>query len=345
MQIKLTKIPSVFRPSSAIAFPSEVEIDPNIDCREGAVIVARALTEHNVTNMLELQTGRIATLVEGDIIPGVLGKRRASREFSGDIPTSLQVGDKVHLLSESGVFGELVSYNPAWGEAMQLEVLGSVVHAGKPLNLRAAGISWQNNLPKSVPLIAVLATAMSSGKTTSSCQIAKHFTAKGFNVAYGKLTGVAYQGDPYKVADFGAKTVMNFVDGGLPSTCGEPESVSQMALGVLTALNQTNPDFIIVEFGASILGEYNVSHLLKEADIKQHIQATVLAANDKISAWGAQRLLQELDIPISLITGPVVNNGTEADFIEQSLGIPAESNLNADMPKLMAILEQVLGSA
>ncbi|MEM7067008.1 MAG: hypothetical protein AAF572_28070 [Cyanobacteria bacterium P01_B01_bin.77] len=338
--MRLTKIPSIFR---RLTLDYEIEVSSTIDCREGSVIAVQSLSEQNVRNHLEFFGGRLGTLVTGDIIPGVLGKRRASRELSGDIPTTLQVGDTVYMLGSTGVFGEITSYDPAYGKATPLKVLGSIVREGIPLNLRDAAIPWRDTLPTSVPLIAVLATAMDTGKTTVSRKIVTHFKTQGLKVAYTKLTGLAYQGELFKVKDFGADPVLECADGGLPSTCGDPTQVAQMALGLLFETNRSQPDLIIAEFGAGILGEYNVMHLLKEPDLRAHIKATVVAANDAVSAWGAKELLDRLGLPITLITGPVANNQTESKFVTELLGIPAERNLNQEMPKLMESLTTALG--
>lgn len=83
----------------------------------------------------------------------------------------------------------------------------------------------------------------------------------------------AYKGDLLKVKDFGVDKVLSFVDGGLPSTCGDPDRVTKVALGLLKKLNQINPDLIIVELGASILGEYNVTTLLGNPEIRHQIKA------------------------------------------------------------------------
>lgn len=338
--MRLTKIPSIFR---RLTLDYNVEVSPTIDCKEGNVIVAQSLSEQNVRNHLEFLGGRLGTLAKGDIIPGVLGKRRASRELSGDIPTTLQVGDIVYLLGSTGVLGEITSHDPAYGQATPLKVLGSVIRNGISLNLRDEAIPWCDALSTSAPLVAVLATAMDTGKTTVSQKIVTYFKAQGLKVAYAKLTGLAYQGELFKVEDFGADPVLECADGGLPSTCGDPTQVAQMALGLLTESNRSQPDLIVAEFGAGILGEYNVMHLLKEPDLGAHIKATVVAANDAVSAWGAKELLGRLGLPITLITGPVANNLTEATFVTELLGIPAERNLNQEMPQLMESLTTVLG--
>ncbi len=123
MKMQLTKIPSVVR---RLHLPQEVEVGIAIQPEEGAVLVVEALADVGKNNMLEFTSGRIGSLVEGDIIPAVLGKRQALREYSGDIPASVDVGDILYLLCESGVVGEIRGMNEAYGAPLQVRVLGDL---------------------------------------------------------------------------------------------------------------------------------------------------------------------------------------------------------------------------
>ena len=54
--------------------------------KAGDVVVVRALTDSATYNMLELPTGRLAKINPGDLLLGVLGRRRALKGFVGDVP-------------------------------------------------------------------------------------------------------------------------------------------------------------------------------------------------------------------------------------------------------------------
>src|SRR5262245_14401513 len=73
--------------------------------RAGDVVVVRALTDSATYNMLELPTGRLAKINPGDVLIGVLGRRRALKGFVGDVPASVKAGDRLHLLNMGGVIG------------------------------------------------------------------------------------------------------------------------------------------------------------------------------------------------------------------------------------------------
>lgn len=334
--MKLNKLPSIVK---NIPLSGKIEVGSSIMPQEGLVILVEALDDAGKNNVLEFTTGRLGKLMKGDVVPAVLGSRRALKEFAGDAPRSLKPGDELYWLCESGLVGKIVGINERWGMPMKVKVLGVLLHDGNTLNIKNFAIPWQHEVEKSAPIVAVLATCMDSGKTSLVCKLADYLDHKGLNVAGAKLTGVAFMQDPYKMKDAGIGTVMDFVDAGLPSTCGSPTDSIKAACGVITEINKTNPDLILAEFGDGIIGEYNVASIITHPSFKKHIVMTVVAANDLVSAWGASQKMKEFGIPIDVFTGPVVNSHVGVDFIEHNFGIPAESNQHA-IPKTIAILEE-----
>lgn len=341
MQIQLTKLPSAV---AKLNLPSVVEISEQITPQEGSVIAVQALADEGKNKLLEFASGRIGFLVEDDIIPVVLGKRRALREYSGDVPEQLAVGDILYYLCESGVVGEIKGINEQWGVPMQVQVLGSIVADGRPLNMKDTALPRRKDLPVSAPIIGVVGTCMNIGKTTAICKLIKHFKGQGLKVAGVKLSGVASTQDLDKILDAGASPVYGFMDGGLPSTCGDPDEVLEVALSVLHAANENKPDLIIAEFGDGILGEYHVGHILSSPEIQQHVCAFIVGAGDLVSAWGANEIMKQYGVEVTVITGPAVNNDTGVAFVERNFGVPAESNLHA-MPKTIRLIEHRIAIA
>src|SRR6478672_11295506 len=92
--------------------------------RAGDVVVVRTLTDSATYNMLELPTGRLAKINPGDVLIGVLGRRRALKGFVGDVPLTVNAGDELHLLNMGGVIGRCTGHHSSLGEAIKLEVLG-----------------------------------------------------------------------------------------------------------------------------------------------------------------------------------------------------------------------------
>lgn len=341
MKIKFDKIPSLLK---NVPIANESELHESIKPDEGLVIAVQALSSEAKNNILETTNGRLGKLVTGDIVPAVLGKRRALKEYAGDIPSTLTEGNELYWLCESGLVGEIKGVNERWGVPMKVIVLGALIKEEKTVNIKDFAIPWKKDVIKSVPIIAVLATCMDSGKTTLICKLADHFHHNGLKVAGAKLTGVAFMQDPFKMKDAGIHTVMDFVDAGLPSTCGEPDDAIAAACGVITEINKTSPDLILAEFGDGIIGEYNVASIITHPSVKKHIIMTIVAANDLVSAWGAKLKMQELGLPVSVFTGPVVNSQTGVDFIEKNFGTPAESNQHS-IPKTISILEKKMKGA
>src|SRR3982074_835875 len=94
--------------------------------RAGDVVVVRALTDSATYNMLELPTGRLAKINPGDVLIGVLGRRRALKGFVGDVPEKVHSGDQLHLLNMGGVIGFCTGHHSSLSDAIRLEVIGIV---------------------------------------------------------------------------------------------------------------------------------------------------------------------------------------------------------------------------
>src|SRR6266478_7667663 len=92
--------------------------------RAGDVVVVRVLTDNATYNMLELPTGRLAKINPGDVVIGVLGRRRALKGFVGDVPETVNAGDRLHLLNMGGVIGSCTGHHSSLSDAIQVEVIG-----------------------------------------------------------------------------------------------------------------------------------------------------------------------------------------------------------------------------
>src|SRR5712692_598958 len=92
--------------------------------RAGDVVVVRVLTDNATYNMLELPTGRLAKVNPGDVLVGVLGRRRALKGFVGDVPATIAAGDELHLLNLGGVIGRCSGHHSSLNDAIKVEVIG-----------------------------------------------------------------------------------------------------------------------------------------------------------------------------------------------------------------------------
>src|SRR4026209_41120 len=103
-EIKMIEADKLGSATSPLGLGKTVGVVPSSESpRAGDVVVVRALTDSATYNMLELPTGRLAKINPGDVLIGVLGRRRALKGFVGDVPASLRSGDQLHLLNMGGV--------------------------------------------------------------------------------------------------------------------------------------------------------------------------------------------------------------------------------------------------
>src|SRR5262245_57142069 len=220
--------------------------------KAGDVVVVRALTDSATYNMLELPTGRLAKINPGDLLIGVLGRRRALKGFVGDVPPSLESGDQLHLLNMGGVIGLCTGHHSSLGDAIKLEVIGLVCDEdGRVLNIADAAVPTRASLGDSAPIVMIAGTSMNSGKTYAATELIKQATRAGLRVAAGKLSGVACLRDTLNMADHGAIATASFLDCGLPSTVGVAD-LAPTAKAIIARLDDGSPAVIVIELGEGI---------------------------------------------------------------------------------------------
>src|ERR1041384_2881239 len=115
--------------------------------RAGDVVVVRALTDSATYNMLELPTGRLAKINPGDILIGVLGRRRALKGFVGDVPETVKKDDQLHLLNMGGVIGSCSGHHSSLSDAITVEIIGLASDRdGRILNIADAALPPRTTL-------------------------------------------------------------------------------------------------------------------------------------------------------------------------------------------------------
>ncbi len=320
MLVTLDKIASV---TSRAGLPRQVEIANYVVAQRGAVVAVQALEEKSVYGELELVGGRMARIIKGDIIVGVLGERQALKGFVGFIPTEVAPGDVLHILNMGGVIGQCSSANTDFGQPLRVRVLGAVLVDGEPANIGDNAVPWQERLSHSAPIVLLSGTCMNSGKTTVACEVIRVLKSRGYKLAAAKLAGVATQRDLLNMQDHGAECALSFSDAGLPSTTHTDTCIVPAAKGILNELNRCNPDAIVVEFGDGIMGHYGVDLLLRDAELMSHVKAHFLCANDLVAAWGGLQYLGQLGVHVDCVSGPATDNSAGVDYIQGRFGKPA----------------------
>lgn len=304
----------------------EVEVSKNIGCSEGAVIAVKVLEDKKIYNQLELVTGRMSTLKKGDTLAVALGNRKALKGFVGEVPAKLQAGDVIHILNLGGVAGICTSANlKEVGKPLQAKVIGAIVGADcQPINIKQFKLFEQKkNLPSSAPLIVVSGTCMNVGKTSVACEIIKYASRCGYKIYAAKLTGIAAMKDTENMKDYGARLAVTFVDAGYTSTVKNGGTAVSTTKGAIDYLSANNPDYIVIEFGDGIFGDYGVMDILKDKEIQKNIAVHVGCAHDPVGAWKLFDVCKSIGAPLNIISGPVTDNSVGINFIKKYLKLPA----------------------
>jgi hypothetical protein len=311
--------------------------------RAGDAIVVRAVTDSATYNMLELPTGRLAKINPGDVLIGVLGRRRALKGFVGDVPPTVRAGDELHLLNMGGVIGCCTGHHSSLGDAIRVEVMGLVCsEQGRVLNIADAALPSQTILGETAPLVIIAGTSMNSGKTYAATELIKQATRTGLRVAGAKLSGVACLRDTLNMTDHGAIATASFLDCGLPSTV-DAGDLSPIAKAIIARLNQSSPDVIVIELGDGILGGYSVESVFEDAELRAATAAIIFCASDYVGAWGGIELFRRRGIEVDLIAGSVTDSQMGQDYVEREFGVPA-ANARRDGERLFELVSSKLHS-
>jgi hypothetical protein len=309
----------------------------------GDVVVVRALTDSATYNQLELPTGRMAKVNPGDVLVGVLGRRRALKGFVGDVPETVNAGDHLHLLNMGGVIGYCTGHHSSLSDAISVEVIGLACDGqGRVLNIADDALPRREHLEKTAPLVLVAGTCMNSGKTYAATELIKQATRKGLKVAAAKLSGVACLRDTLNMADHGAVATASFLDCGLPSTVGA-DDLAPVAKAIIARLNESAPDMIVIELGDGILGGYSVDSIFEDEELREATAALVFCASDYVGAWGGIELFRRRGIQVDVIAGSVTDSQMGEDYIEREFNVPA-GNARRDGARLFKIVNGKVSS-
>ena len=310
--------------------------------RAGDVVVVRALTDSATYNQLELPTGRLAKINPGDVFVGVLGRRRALKGFVGDVPDTVSAHDRLHLLNMGGVIGHCTGHHSSLSDAISVEVIGLACDEhGRVLNIADVALPLCETLgEKTAPLVLVAGTCMNSGKTYAATELIKQATRAGLRVAAAKLSGVAALRDTLNMADHGAIATASFLDCGLPSTV-DVGNLAFVAKSIITRLNESAPDMIVIELGDGILGGYSVDSVFDDEELRVATAALVFCASDYVGAWGGIELFRRRGISVDVIAGSVTDSQMGEDFIEREFSVPA-GNARRDGTRLFEIVQAKL---
>jgi hypothetical protein len=287
---------------------------------EGDYVVGQVASLTGALLRVELNSGRMIEVVEGDLVIGALGSRRATLDAVGDW-RAIEEDGIFHALTAGGLFGRATSVSPRLPPLMRLRYRGHLWRAGRQLGMA----QFVQPIPKvsyEAPTVLIIGTSMSAGKTTAAKRIIRHLNQLGLRVVGSKLTGAGRYRDILAMWDAGAEAIYDFVDVGLPSTAMDPDSYRVHLRELLSLIAAENPDVAVVEAGASPLEPYNGEVVLEE--LAGHVRATVLCASDPYAVVG---VMQAFEITPDLIAGIATNTSAALELIKRLTGQDAFSFL------------------
>lgn len=339
MRIHVDKISSS---TKNIPLKHEVNVGKRIPAEDGTVIAVKVLEDKKIYNQLELANGRLSTIHMNDILIVTLGNRRALKGFVGKVPDALKVGDIIHLLNLGGVAGQCTSANLAEvGRPLKIEVLGVVLSKKKaPLNIKDYKLfSPAKKIKTDIPLIVISGSCMNVGKTSVASEIIKSATREGYKICGAKVAGVAALRDTLRMEDYGATKAVSMIDAGFSSTANQKSQTLGITKGAINYLAKENPDFIVIELGDGIFGEYGVLQILEDKGFQDHTSAHISCAGDPMSAAKIKEICEEIGAPLHVISGPATDNSVGISFIKRKLKVHA-INCLYDGPKLFTYLKK-----
>lgn len=318
--------------------PFSVEPLTRAQWATGDYVAAELLQGPGVPYGLENPQGRIVEAVAGDVVIGVLGRRAATLEATGDWEA---VGDDLRMqsLTPAGIFGKVTSSAVFLAPLPTLEYRGHVSRDGRRCTMADfAYVPAQEDEP-TAPVILIIGTSMDAGKTVAAKAIVRCLRDLGWRVGGAKLTGVARYRDILAMSDAGAMTIADFIDGGLPSTVVDEPTYTRALSLVMAKLAHARPDVVVVEAGASPLEPYNGSVAVRE--LGGRVRCTVLCASDPYAVVG---VMSAFGSRPDLVSGRATSTDAGIALIEKLTAVAALNLLDPGSgPALERLLTERLG--
>lgn len=285
------------------------------------------------SSSVELTNGRIAYLLEGDLIVGAFGIRRATLEAVGDWQ-SIESDDRMDNMTIAGLFGRVTSKSFLLAPLTSLLYRGHVLRDGEKVCMKDF-VPNLPALPYNCPTIIIIGTSMSAGKTTTARAIIHQLKRMDLKVVGVKLTGAGRYRDILAMGDAGADKIFDFVDVGLPSSIVPSEEFRVSVRKLLSAIAAEKPDVVVAEAGASPFEPYNGSVVLEE--LKEQIRCTVLCASDPYAVVGVSR---SFGLTPDLISGIAASTTAGVELVEKLAGVKALTlSDRKSLPELTQILK------
>ena len=178
---------SLTRISDLPEIPFSVEPLPRREWETGDYVVGEVVSPPHRLSLIELGNGRMVEVVEGDMIVGAFGVRYATLETVGGWQ-GIGHDQMIEALTGAGLFGKATSRSTLLPSPPSLVYKGHVLTNEK----KATMLDYAPQVPErefDLPVVLLVGTSMSAGKTTSAKVIVRLLREAGFVVIGAKLTG------------------------------------------------------------------------------------------------------------------------------------------------------------
>ena len=286
----------------------DVTTVPRTEWHTGDYVLARVNQRPSPNSRVENRHGRRVELMEGETLVGALGTRRATLDKVGGWQ-DVRENKRMQVITLGGVLGRITSASPFSHPPIELDYIGHVTIEDTVVGMSDFGLP-RDPPAEETPVVLVLGTSMSSGKTMSGRVLTRVLADLGYEVAACKLTGAGAYKDVLSLDVSGAACVYDFVDAGLPTTVVEEEIFREAIQSVLHAVD--GADVMVAEIGASPLEQYNGDVIVNL--LESQVVFTILCASDPYAVVGLETAFGRSP---DLVTGIATNTSAGIDLVEQ----------------------------
>jgi len=263
---------------------------------------------------MEDRAGHMVKVEPGDWVVGACGDRAATLEGVG---SWRDIGDngEMHALTAAGLMGFYTSFSRLLVDPLKLKYRGHLCRGGEKVRMQEFAMHCGGS-DFSIPTILLVGTSMSAGKTTTGRRVCKELDRAGLDVVGAKLTGAGRYRDILSFLKTGASKIFDFVDAGLPSTVVSEDEYRAAIRPLLGCINEIEPDFLVVEAGASPLEPYNGEALVDE--LGDNVVCTILCASDPYAVVGVEKAF---GLRPDLVTGPATQTSAAVELVWKLSGL------------------------
>jgi len=289
----------------------EVKSMPKKEWQTGDYVVCKITDIGSNLLKIELNNGRMRGVMGNELLVGALGERFATLDATGTWK-KVEEDQEMTVLTGAGLLGKLTSKSSYSPSMITVKYIGHAVRNGKKVTMDDF-VKPIKKLPYNTPIVLLVGTSMSAGKTTSARIVTNLLKQAEYKVVGAKLSGSGRLKDILAIKDVGADAIVDFVDAGLPSSiCSRKVFLSKMEY-LKNYISSVNADIAVVEVGASPLEPYNGDLAINA--VKKYIKCVILCASDPYGAYG---IIKAFNLMPDVVTG-IATNTIAGRYLVQNL--------------------------